>query len=104
MQEALPRGATLLELRRYNPFDFKTGKSEALHWLALLLTPNNGDGPAPRFIDLGPVADSLPALARLRSGEKRRPRRPAPPCSAPWTKNWQSTKLCTSPPTANWTW
>jgi CHAT domain-containing protein/Tfp pilus assembly protein PilF len=82
VQSELPRGAALVELRAYNPFDFKTGAYGKDRWLALVLarpgtnhaadaaadSDNLRIGPRPHFIDLGAVAATEPirkALARL---------------------------------------
>jgi len=61
-------GTALVELRAYQPFDFKTGKYKESRWLALILAragSGNGAGAEsggadrqtrPRLLDLGPVA------------------------------------------------
>ncbi len=64
----LPRdGGALLELRVYEPFDFKTGKSSELHWAALLL-PAAGEL---SLHDLGPVAETQDLVQKLRATHAR---------------------------------
>ncbi len=74
VQSRLPRGSALLELRHFKPVDFKTGKREELHWLALLLPADPGEGPEFRLLDLGPVAATLEDWvgARLHDPEAAR--------------------------------
>jgi tetratricopeptide (TPR) repeat protein len=69
VRDALPRGSALLELRAFQPFDFKTGKWADRRWLALLIPADPGKGPPLRVFDLGPTAASAPVLARLRDGK-----------------------------------
>ncbi|WP_295455147.1 hypothetical protein [uncultured Thiodictyon sp.] len=69
VRDALPRGSALLELRAFQPFDFKTGKWADPRWLALLIPADPGEGPPLRVFDLGPTATPGPVLARLRDGE-----------------------------------
>ncbi len=69
VQRALTPGSALLELRAYRPVNFKSGELGDHHWVALLIPADLGDGAALRVVDLGPVANSLHALAALRSDE-----------------------------------
>ena len=62
----LPQGSALLDLRVYNPVDFKTGKLKALHWLALLLPAATRDEQALWLHDLGPVAENAQLWEALR--------------------------------------
>jgi len=55
-------GTALVELRAYNPVDFKTGKFGEARWLALILARAGSESGGadrqtrPRLLDLGPVA------------------------------------------------
>jgi hypothetical protein len=69
VRDALPRGSALLELRAFQPLDFKTGKWGDPRWLVLLMPADPGDRPPLRVFDLGPTAAPEPLLARLRDGE-----------------------------------
>ncbi|GAB6042989.1 CHAT domain-containing protein [Endothiovibrio diazotrophicus] len=69
VQERLPGGSALLELRRYQPVDLRTGEPGELHWLALLLPASPGDGPELWIEDLGPVeASAAPQALLSRTG------------------------------------
>jgi len=69
VRDALPPGSALLELRAYQPFDFKTGEWAAPHWLALLIPADPAAGPPLRLFDLGPTAATAPLLARLSADD-----------------------------------
>ena len=68
VRHALPReGGALLELRLYEPVDFKTGKRGEPHWAALLL-PAAGEV---SLHDLGPVAATQNLARKLRATHAR---------------------------------
>ena len=60
-------GGALLELRLYQPADFKTGKLGEPHWAALLL-PAAGEL---SLHDLGPVAETQDLVQKLRATHAR---------------------------------
>jgi CHAT domain-containing protein len=66
VQSALPRDSALLSLRAFNPVDFATRDVGALHWLALVIPADPGDGPEIVLEDLGPVAPTVEAHRTLR--------------------------------------
>ncbi len=61
------RNAALLELRQYQPVDFKSGEFDAPRWVALLL-PAEGEM---SLHDLGPVAETLALWRELRKTGSR---------------------------------
>ena len=67
----VPRGSAVLELRLYQPIDFKTRKGDALHWLALLL-PAVPSGEEEFYLeDLGPVETSRALWQAFRADGSR---------------------------------
>ena len=68
VRHSLPRdGGVLLELRQYQPFDFKAGQFGEPHWAALLL-PAAGEM---ILHDLGPIAATQELASKLRATHAR---------------------------------
>jgi len=69
VRAVLPPNSGLLEIRQYQPFDFKTRQLGDARWAGLLLVGFD----EPVLLDLGPVADTeklLPALLRAGGSEE----------------------------------
>jgi CHAT domain-containing protein/tetratricopeptide (TPR) repeat protein len=74
---ALPADGVLLDLRRFRPFDFKSGEWGDARWLAVLIRPGGDAAPTPEVIDLGPAAATDAAVEALLSAASREARNTA---------------------------
>ncbi len=61
----LPRGSALLELRAYQPYDFKAGNLGDLHWAAVLVSADAEEHPIV-LSHLGPVSNTVQLWKRMR--------------------------------------
>jgi CHAT domain-containing protein len=65
VRSQLPPDGALLEVRSYQPIDFKTGTSGERHWAAVLLLAAAGEAPL-IVADLGPVSRTVELWQEMR--------------------------------------